>query len=60
VRIALQNVLTAIDADQVFRAVPVTASDQDGSGSIASEPVIASLRQVVAELAARASEAIAA
>jgi chromate reductase, NAD(P)H dehydrogenase (quinone) len=60
VRVALQNVLTAIDADQVFRAVPVTASDLDGSGSIASEPVIASLRQVVAELAARASEAIAA
>jgi len=60
VRIALENVLTAIDADAVFRAIPVTASDLDAGGRIAREPVIASLRDVVAELAARASEAIAA
>ena len=58
-RIALENVLTAIDADAVFRAIPVTASNLDGRGRIASEPVIASLSDVVAELAARASEAIA-
>jgi chromate reductase, NAD(P)H dehydrogenase (quinone) len=60
VRIALENVLTAIDADAVFRAIPVTASDLDAGRRIASEPVIASLRDVVAELAARASESIAA
>jgi chromate reductase, NAD(P)H dehydrogenase (quinone) len=58
VRVALENVLTAIDADPVFRAIPVAASDLDGRGRIRSEHVIAGLRDVVAELAVRGSHVL--
>lgn len=59
-REALAHVLTAIDADAVFRSVPIALTDIDPDGEIATPKVIADLRAIVLELASRTSAAIAA
>lgn len=57
VREALAHVLTAIDADVVFRSVPIATSDLDPDGEVATPDVVAELRSIVAELASRSSAA---
>ena len=54
VRAALERVLAAIDADAVFRSIPVAESDRDTAGRIVNQCVTAQLGGVVAELADRA------
>jgi NAD(P)H-dependent FMN reductase len=52
--------ITAIDADAVFRSVPVTDADRDAGGEVCNPKVVAELRTIVSELAMRASAATAA
>ena len=53
VRRALDEVLTALDADVAHYPVPVGRHDRDASGDIANPAVLEQLEAVVAELAQR-------
>lgn len=60
VREALAHVLTAIGADAIFRSVPVADADRDARGEIRNPTVVAELRTIASELAARSNAATAA
>ena len=52
-RAALDHVLQAMQADVVHYAVPVAAADRGADGEITGEAVLAALRGVVTDFAAR-------
>lgn len=59
-RAALALVLKALDADVVFRSVPVTGNDRNAAGEIIRPEIIEELDAIVAELDARAPTSAAA
>ena len=54
-RVALDLVLTAIDADVVHQSLPVAPGDRDEHGEITNPRLVDQLGRIVAELADRAS-----
>jgi len=60
VREALAHVLTAIGANAIFCSVPVADADRDACGEVRNATVVAELRTIASELAARSNAATAA
>jgi chromate reductase, NAD(P)H dehydrogenase (quinone) len=59
-RSALGLVLSALDADVVYRSLPVAAGDRDAAGEIISQEITEEMGAIVAELAGRATASAAA
>ena len=57
VRSALRLVMKALDADVVFRSVPVRAGDRDPSGEVVTPEIVERLQTIVVELALRSRSA---
>jgi chromate reductase, NAD(P)H dehydrogenase (quinone) len=57
VRTALGLVLKALNADVVFRSVPITTKDRDVAGEIIDPGIVEQLRAIVADLDDRATAA---
>jgi NAD(P)H-dependent FMN reductase len=57
VRTALGLVLKALNADVIFRSVPITAADRDMAGEIIDPGIVEQLRAIVSDLDDRATAA---
>ena len=49
--------MKALDADVVFRSVPVRAGDRDPSGEVVTPEIVERLQTIVVELALRSRSA---